>query len=170
MEFRKVVMTIRELVMDREAWRALIHGVTKSRTRLSDWMTILYAWQQKRPRYKEQTLDSVGEAKGGMIWEKSIETCMLPYVKQMTSASSMHEAEHSKPVLCFMHWTCTGQCMKQSTQSQCSGTTQKLGWDGGGCGVQDWGTRVHPWLIHVNVWQKPSQYCKVIILQLKLIN
>ena len=25
-----------ELVMDREAWRAVIHGVTKSRTRLSD--------------------------------------------------------------------------------------------------------------------------------------
>ena len=26
-----------ELVMDREAWRAVIHGVTKSRTQLSDW-------------------------------------------------------------------------------------------------------------------------------------
>ena len=26
-----------EFVMDREAWRAAIHGVTKSRTRLSDW-------------------------------------------------------------------------------------------------------------------------------------
>ena len=26
-----------ELVTDREAWRAAIHGVTKSRTQLSDW-------------------------------------------------------------------------------------------------------------------------------------
>ena len=28
---------LQQLVMDREAWRAAIHGVTKSRTRLSDW-------------------------------------------------------------------------------------------------------------------------------------
>ena len=28
---------LRELVMDREAWRVVIHGVAKSRTRLSDW-------------------------------------------------------------------------------------------------------------------------------------
>ena len=28
---------LRELVMDREAWRAAIHGITKSRTWLSDW-------------------------------------------------------------------------------------------------------------------------------------
>ena len=30
------VSELRELVMDREAWRAAIHGVAKSRTRLSD--------------------------------------------------------------------------------------------------------------------------------------
>ena len=28
---------LREMVMDSEAWRAAIHGVTKSRTQLSDW-------------------------------------------------------------------------------------------------------------------------------------
>ena len=30
------LIELRELVMDREAWRAAIHGVTKSRTRLSN--------------------------------------------------------------------------------------------------------------------------------------
>ena len=33
---------LRELVMDREAWRAAIHGVTKSWTRLSDWTELLF--------------------------------------------------------------------------------------------------------------------------------
>ena len=35
---------------------------------------------------------------------------------------------------------------------------------------EGWGTHVNPWLIHVNVWQKPLQYCKVISLQLIKIN
>ena len=30
---------LQEIVMDREAWRAVVHGVTKSQTRLSDWTT-----------------------------------------------------------------------------------------------------------------------------------
>ena len=37
-------------------------------------------------------LNSVGEGEGGMIWENSIETCILSYVKQIASPGSMHEA------------------------------------------------------------------------------
>ena len=43
------------------------------------------------------------------------------------------------------------------------------GWDGEGSGKgsSGWGTHVHPWLIHVNVWQKAPQFCKVISILLK---
>ena len=37
---------LRELVMNREAWRAAIHGVAKSRTQLSDWTEL--NWKKKR--------------------------------------------------------------------------------------------------------------------------
>ena len=47
-----------------------------------------------------------------------------------------------------------------------SGIRWRGRWEGG----SGWGTHVNPWLIHVNVWQKPLQYCKVISLQLIKIN
>ena len=62
----------------------------------------------------------------------------------------MHEAGHSKLVL----WDKPEGC----------------GGEGTGSGVQEGETHVHPWVIHVDVWQKPPQYYKEIIFQLKLIN
>ena len=68
-------------------------------------------------------------------------------MKWIASLGSMHDTGHSG----LVHWD------------------DPEGWDGegGGRGIQDGETHVHPWLIHVNVWQKPPQYCKVIRLQSK---
>ena len=59
----------------------------------------------------------------------------------------MHETGHLKPV----HWD------------------NAEGWDGkgDGMGVQDGGHKYTHGYFHVNVWQKPIQYCKVISFQLK---
>ena len=61
---------------------------------------ILYARQQKRHRCIEQSLDSVGEGEGGMIWENSIETCIISYMKQVASPGSMHDTG----CLGLVHW------------------------------------------------------------------
>ena len=41
------------------------------------------------------------------------------------------------------------------------------GREGAGRRAQEEGTHVYLWLVHTDVWQKPSQYCKVIIFQVK---
>ena len=82
----------------------------------------------------------MGEDEGGMIWENGIETCIISYMKQITSPNLMLGA---------------------SALGQPRGMVWGGRWDGG----SGWGTRVHPWQIHVDVWQ--NQYNIVISLQLK---
>ena len=64
-------------------------------------------------------LDSVGEGKGGMIWENSIETCILSYVKHSASSGLMRETGRSG----LVHWDDPEGCDEE----------------GGGRGVQDRG-------------------------------
>ena len=93
---------------------------------------------------KNRLLDSVGEGEGGMIWENSIETCILPYVKQIASPGLMHETGCSGPV----PWD------------------DPEGWDGegGGRGFRMGNTCIPD---SCQCMGNPLQYCKVISLQLK---
>ena len=82
-----------------------------------------------------------------MIWENGVETCILTYVKQITSPNLMHETGHLK----LLHWD------------------NPEGWDGEGRG---WGFRMGntctPMADSCQCMAKPLQYYKVISLQLKL--
>ena len=58
-------------------------------------------WDSKRDTdVKNRLSDSVGEGEGGMIWKNRIGTCILSYVKQITSPGSIHETECSG----LVHW------------------------------------------------------------------
>ena len=78
----------------------------------------------------------MGEGEGGMIWENGIETCTISYEKWIASLGLMQDTE------------CLGLVHGDDPE----------GWygEGGGKGGSGWGTRVHLWQIHVNVWQ--NQY------------
>ena len=60
----------------------------------------LYARQQKRQDVYNSLLDSVGEGEGGMIWENGIETCIISYVKQISSPGSRQDTGCSG----LVHW------------------------------------------------------------------
>ena len=58
-------------------------------------------WDSKRDTdVQNSLLDSVGEGEGGMIWENGIETCIISYVKWITSPGSMQDAGCSG----LVHW------------------------------------------------------------------
>ena len=128
---------LQEMVRDREAWHAAVHGVARSRTwlgNLNDNNGI-----QSRPSLHRISIDwNCNDFK--ILWWFSI--C---------------EIDHQSR---FDAWD-------RSLRDSALGQPWAMEWGGRWERVSRWGTHVHPWLIHVNVWEKPLQYCKVISLQLK---
>ena len=98
---------------------------------------------------QNRLLDSVGECEGGMFRENSRTTSILSRVNRSPAQVG---------------------CMRQVLRGGALGRPRGMGWGGRREGVSGRGTHVNPWLIHVNVWQKPLQYCKVISLQRIKIN
>ena len=79
-----------------------------------------------------------------MIWENGIETCIISYVKGITSPGLMHDTG------------CSGLMLRAGALGRPKG----MGWGGRWEGGSRWGTHVHPWQIHVDVWQKQYNIVK----------
>ena len=106
----------------------------------------LYARQKRRLRFIEQNFGLYGRRRGG---------------------DDLREWHQNMYII-----NCETDCQSRlDAWDKCSGLVHwedPEGWDvEGGSG---WGTHVNPWLIHVNVWQKPLHYSKVISLQIIKIN
>ena len=123
-------------------WRVHTWGCLEKLWRKMVTIT-LYVRQQKRHRCIEQSFGLCGRGRG---WDDLREWRWNMYI-----------------IICEMNHQSRFDAWYRVLGASVLGWPRGLGW-GGGSG---WGTRVHPWRIHVNVWQKPLQYCKVISLQLE---
>ena len=92
------------------------------------------------------------------LWEKARAGCFK-------RSSSKH--------VCYLGWSRSPAqvgCMRQVLGPGALGRPRGITWRGRWEGGSGWGIHINPWLIHVNIWPKPLQHCKVIILQLIKIN
>ena len=147
---------LQELVMDREAWRAVLHGVTKSRTWLREWT-------EHKNFYR-----NVHQVRGGKCSSRIINNSpkMETTIHQLLNGQIRY--------VMSMQWNIIQQYKKMTHQVRKTGEMKMLvAWYwrlGAGTlrrprgmvrgrrreGGSGWRTRVYLWQIHVDVWQ--NQY------------
>ena len=94
---------------------------------------------------------------------------ILPYINVSNQHFVCLKHTHSGARQVYLGWNrspAQAGCMRQVLGAGALGRPRGIRWRGRWERGSGWGILVNPWLIHVNVWQKPLQYCKVISLQL----
>ena len=99
-------------------------------------------------RHGEQACRHRWGGDGGVHAERSMETYTSKNALQLASGNVLCAAGSPNPALC----------------------DNVERWDGRWGRFKREGTYVYPWLTYVDVWQRPTQYCKSMILQLKKLN
>ena len=122
-----------------------IHEIQKDGTDEPICRAAVEMWTQRIHLQMQGRKERMGQME---IMKCSMETNILPYVKQIASGNFLYDSRSSD-------W--------------CSVTIQRnvIEWEVGGRAKRK-GSYVYLWLIHVGAWQKATQYCKAIILQLKI--
>ena len=120
------------------------------------WASSRSCWWTGRPG----VLQSMGWQRVGHNWAAELNWNL--YNISTTMKFIQPKAAREKPTILYS-WALDHYSSSLKTHAQ-------IRWRGRWEGGSGWGIHVNPWLIHVSVWEKPLQYCKVISLQLIKIN
>ena len=109
----------------------------------------------------------------GKMMLKGVPGCSRHIIEPNKKARVRYSERIALKQVYYQGWNRTAArvgCMRQVLGAGALGWPRGMEWGENWEEGSGWGTHVNPRLIHVNVWQKPLQYCKVISLQLIKIN